>query len=115
MSPELNHESENQNHWWDIRKRGTIANFSLKVFLSGVMLTAVGDRLIDHSKDTVNSVMDSKTQQIRQDIQEPMSAVKEDAQKAKESVENIEDSLAELKQWLESQGITFEEPKETDS
>ncbi len=104
------------SRWWDPRERGTIANFTAKVAIVGLMLNFVVDRAIDYSSYKVDSVVDSKTRLIRRDIQEPMDDVKKRVQIAVESVENIEDGVEQMKEFLQQEfGISFDKAKSNDS
>jgi len=99
--------------WWDVRKRGTLVNYTAKVAIAGVMLNFVADRVVDYSSDTVDDVVDTKTELIRQDIREPMDDVQKKVKVASESVENIEDGVEQMKQFLHDEfGIDFEEPQD---
>lgn len=107
---DIQHESEPR--WWDIRRRGTIANFAAKVTMTGVMLLFVGEKLIDHSKNTVDNVFDSKTELIRQDIQGPMDEVRQRAVDAGESIKSMEKDVNELKAFLADEfGVEFNDSK----
>jgi hypothetical protein len=102
------HESEPR--WWEIHRRGTLANFGAKVAMTGVMLLFVGERLIDHSKNTVEPVINSNTELIRKDLQQPVREMRESARNALAKLEGMEQDVAELKDFISEQfGVDFED------
>lgn len=103
------------SRWWDPREKGTIANFTAKVAIVGLMLNFVAERAIDYSSDKVDSVVDSQTKLIRKDIQEPMDNVQDQVRDAVQSVENIEDGVEQMKRFFHDEfGINFNKPKQAD-
>lgn len=73
------------------------------------MLTIVGEQLIDHSRATVDSVVDSKTELIRRDIQQPMAEAKQNVDKAVGSIKSVERDLGTVRQWFEDElGVEFD-------
>lgn len=103
-------QREYESKWWDIRRKGTLANFAAKTAFVGIMLTFVGEHLIDHSRGTVDSVVDSKTQMIRQDIQGPMDEVRQRAKDAGDTLNGMEQDVKDLKRFIANEfGVDFKD------
>lgn len=99
-----------ESRWWDPRVKGTLGSFAVRSALVAGLLTVGAKQVVDHSKGAVDSVVGNRTEQIRQDIQGPMSNVQANAESAKEKVDNIDGNVQELKRWFEDNvGVTFDD------
>ncbi len=111
----MENDRNSEARWFDPRKRGTIANFTAKVAIVGVMLGVITDRTVDQSKGAVDDVVGNRTEQIRDDIQEPMSQVEDNAKTAVEKIDRIEENVDALREWFQDNlGVDFSEAANED-
>ena len=117
-------EKQIESKWWDPRTRGTLASFAAKTAVVGVMLGFVGDRVVDQSHGAVDSIVEDKTEQIREDFEEPIAEVTRNSEEAKDIIsvkaDELDDALVTISEaiqtidgvrlWLEQDmGVDFNE------
>lgn len=100
--------NEVEARWWDVRQKGTLAQYAAKTAMVGIMLTIVGERLIARSSSTVEPVISSNTELIRQDLEEPVEEMRQNAQDALGKLQNMEQDVADVKEFIaEEFGVDF--------
>lgn len=94
-----------RERWYDPRIKGSTARLFAGIAFAGVVGLLVGNNLLDKGKDDLGTVFGEKTDQIRQDIQQPIN----DANKARQAIESMEQDFATLRKWIEDNfGVDFE-------